>query len=120
MYDEAVMISKPGCEHADSQIAVKRPEPRVVERTAAIFRALGDPGRLQLVLLLAEGERCVSEIANLQQESLPAVSQRLKLLKSERIVSQRRAGKHIYYRLADDHIAELVANGSAHACEEGR
>jgi DNA-binding transcriptional ArsR family regulator len=87
---------------------------------AGIFRALGDPARMQLLTLLARQELCVSEIASALQDSLPAVSQRLKLLRSERIVTQRREGKHIYYALADQHIAELIANGIAHASEHFR
>jgi DNA-binding transcriptional ArsR family regulator len=50
-------------------------------------------------------------------DNVPAVSQRLKLLKSERIVTASREGKHVYYELCDDHIAELVANALAHARE---
>ena len=87
------------------------------QRAAAIFRALGEPARMQLLALLAGREMCVSEIAQALGESLPAISQRLKLLRGERIVAQRRAGKHVYYALADAHIAKLIANGLAHAGE---
>jgi DNA-binding transcriptional ArsR family regulator len=87
---------------------------------AGIFRALGDPARMQVLTLLARQELCVSEIAAALQDSLPAVSQRLKLLRSERIVTQRRDGKHMYYALADQHVAELIANGLAHASEHFR
>jgi ArsR family transcriptional regulator len=85
------------------------------QRAAGLFRALGDPSRMQVLALLASREMCVSEIAAALDDSLPAVSQRLKLLRSERIVSQRRAGKHIYYALADKHVAKLIASGLAFA-----
>jgi ArsR family transcriptional regulator len=49
------------------------------------------------------------------EDNLPAVSQRLKLLRSERIVSYRREGKHVFYSLDDDHIVELIRNALAHA-----
>lgn len=87
------------------------------QRAAGLFRALGDPARMQVLLLLAGREMCVSEIAAALGGSLPAVSQRLKLLRSERIVSQRREGKHIYYALADQHVADMIASGLAHAAE---
>jgi ArsR family transcriptional regulator len=45
------------------------------------------------------------------------VSQRLRLLRSERLIARRRAGKHIYYRLADAHIMELLAGALEHAKE---
>ena len=66
------------------------------QRVAAMFSALGDPNRLRLLGLLIGREMCVTEIAALLQDNLPAVSQRLKLLRSERIVSYRREGKHVY------------------------
>jgi len=88
------------------------------ERAAAIFRALGDPQRLRMLLLLEASERCVSEICTMLDEPMPAISQRLRLLKSERIVRSRRDGKHVFYALADDHVSRLVTNGVMHAMEE--
>lgn len=88
------------------------------ERAAAIFRALGDPQRLRVLMILEASEQCVSQICNSLNEPMPAVSQRLRLLKSERIVRSRREGKHVYYALADDHISRLVTNGVMHAMEE--
>lgn len=87
------------------------------ERAAAIFRALGDPQRLRLLILLEAGECCVSELCSTLDEPMPAISQRLRLLKSERIVRSRRDGKHVFYALADDHISRLVTNGVMHAME---
>jgi ArsR family transcriptional regulator len=92
-------------------------DPVACERAAAIFRALGDPQRLRILVLLETAERCVSEICQLLDEPMPAISQRLRLLKSERIVRSRREGKHIYYALADDHISRLVTNAVMHAME---
>jgi ArsR family transcriptional regulator, lead/cadmium/zinc/bismuth-responsive transcriptional repressor len=94
-----------------------RVDAEACERAAAIFRALGDPQRLRLLMLLEAGERCVSELCSTLDESMPAISQRLRLLKSERIVRSRRDGKHVYYALADDHISRLVTNGVMHAME---
>jgi len=88
------------------------------ERAAAIFRALGDPQRLRILVVLEDSERCVSELCQVLGDNMPAISQRLRLLKSERIVRSRRDGKHIYYALADNHIARLVTNGLLHALEQ--
>jgi ArsR family transcriptional regulator len=88
-----------------------------VERAAAIFRSMGDPGRLQVLALLSAGEQCVSDLAQASGNSLPAVSQRLKLLRAERLVAARRDGKHVRYRLLDRHVADLVANALEHALE---
>ncbi len=87
------------------------------ERAAAVFRALGDTNRLRLLSLLMARELCVSEITSLLADNLSAVSQRLKLLRSERIVASRRDGKHIFYSLADGHVRDLIANALAHGNE---
>lgn len=102
-------------EHSGGAAAIS---PGVCERAAAIFRALGDPQRLRILLLLEDSERCVSELREALDDNMPAISQRLRLLKSERIVRSRREGKHIYYALADNHIARLVTNGMLHALED--
>ncbi len=89
----------------------------VCERAAAIFRAMGDVNRLRLLSLLAKKELCVTELTELLEDNLPAISQRLRLLRSERLVRTRRRGKHVFYSLSDNHIAELIANGLAHGEE---
>ncbi|MCG8587636.1 MAG: metalloregulator ArsR/SmtB family transcription factor [Pirellulales bacterium] len=104
-----------GDEHGGLPMQV---DPQACERAAAIFRALGDPQRLRMLMLLEADERCVSEICTMLDEPMPAISQRLRLLKSERIVRSRREGKHVYYALADEHISRLVTNGVMHAMEE--
>ncbi|MEX2174870.1 MAG: metalloregulator ArsR/SmtB family transcription factor [Pirellulaceae bacterium] len=110
-----------GCTPADHTAnlvnLLKKLDKGACQRAAGIFRVLGDPARMQVLSLLAGGEMCVSEIAAALGDSLPTVSQRLKLLRGERIVSQRRAGKHIYYALADEHVVRLIVNGLAHAGE---
>jgi ArsR family transcriptional regulator len=107
----------PTCEgHGHDGVQV-RLDAETCERAASIFRALGDPQRLRLLMLLEAGEACVSELCQRLDEPMPAISQRLRLLKSERIVRSRRDGKHVFYALADDHISRLVTNGVMHAME---
>lgn len=90
---------------------------RELQRAAELFRALGDPARLRLLERLFRNERCVTELALELGEGLSTVSQRLKVLRAEGLVSRRREGKHIYYCLADDHVINLLANALAHAME---
>ncbi len=110
------------CDRRDHAMPMAPPdplEPGACERAVAIFRALGDPARLRILCLLMAGERCVTEIAQAMGDSLPAISQRLRLLRGERIVCCRRNGKHVIYALADQHIGQLVTNALAHANEDG-
>jgi ArsR family transcriptional regulator len=86
-----------------------------LRRAAALFRAVGDESRLRLLHDLGTGEKCVSELAELEGTKLSTLSQQLRVLYAERIVERRRDGKHVYYRLADAHVEDLVAAALAHA-----
>lgn len=90
------------------------------EDAAGLFRAVGDQERLRLLAILSLGECCVTELAEAVGAGLSTVSQRLRVLRSEGLLARRRDGKHIYYRLADDHVSDLIANALAHATEEQR
>jgi DNA-binding transcriptional ArsR family regulator len=97
-------------------------EPRVsdeaYQRAAAFFRAAGDIARLKLLTRLAEGEWCVTELAQAAQVTLPTVSQQLRILRAEGLVKRRRVAKHVYYALADTHIRDFLRSALEHA-EEG-
>lgn len=108
----------PRCKNEEHQGLSMQVNMRACERAAAIFRAFGDPQRLRMLMLLEAEERCVTEICLLLDEPMPAISQRLRLLRSERVVRSRREGKHVFYALADEHISRLVTNGVMHAMEE--
>lgn len=86
-----------------------------------MLHAVGDVSRLKLLELLSRGEMCVTEIAAVTDDGLSTVSQRLRLLRSEDLVTGRREGKHVFYSLADRHVAELLLSVLRHAAEpEGR
>ncbi|MEM9644781.1 MAG: metalloregulator ArsR/SmtB family transcription factor [Planctomycetota bacterium] len=107
----------PSCLGGDHEHPPVQFDDSACERAAAIFRALGDPQRLRLLIMLEARSCCVSELAEALGEPLSAISQRLRILKSERIVLSRREGKHIFYSLADGHVSRLVTNGVMHAME---
>lgn len=111
----------PAATCGDEPHAVPRPSPfskQAFQRAASIFRALGDVERLRLLEKLAEREVCVTELAEASGARMPTVSQRLRVLRAEGLVVQRRDGKHIYYALADQHVVELVRNALQHASEQ--
>jgi ArsR family transcriptional regulator, lead/cadmium/zinc/bismuth-responsive transcriptional repressor len=96
---------------------VPPPSQAQVEAAAEMFRALGDPERLRLLLRLAEGEACVSELAENEREKITTVSARLKTLSVVRLVRRRREAKHVFYALADEHVLPLIRNAIDHAAE---
>ena|SRR5690349_5665949 len=75
-------------------------------RTAAIARALADPKRLCVVERLAAGERSVSELSRDVGCQVPNMSQHLAVLRSAGLVSSRRDGSTVFYRLADDRVLD--------------
>ncbi len=76
---------------------------------AALFRLLGDPTRVQILSTLIETpELCVHEIASAIDAGETKVSQALRLLRTAGIVRNRRDGRHVHYRLDDDHVRTLV------------
>jgi ArsR family transcriptional regulator, lead/cadmium/zinc/bismuth-responsive transcriptional repressor len=99
------------------RVAASLPRSNDLALAAAMLRALGDPERLRILIRLAEGELCVSELAELEDEKLTTVSARLKSLFAVRLVARRRDAKHIYYALADDHVLGLIQSAIDHAAE---
>jgi ArsR family transcriptional regulator len=86
----------------------------VIQKTASLFHALGDPARLRLMELLYDGEHCVSELAQETNDSMSLISQRLKILFQANLITKKRSGKHIYYALADNHVITLLENAFKH------
>ncbi len=87
------------------------------EEAAAIFKALSDPARRQTLLILADGERNVSELAEMEGDKTGTVSARLQVLLNARLVTRQREGQTVIYAIADDHVLKLVANAIEHASE---
>jgi ArsR family transcriptional regulator len=108
-----------GPEEHGRRTAKRRPVPEeAFERAAALFRAAAEVERLKLLERLSEGEWCVTELAETAGVALSTVSQQLRVLRAERIVSRRRSGKHVYYSLTDTHVSDLIHNVLEHASEE--
>jgi len=78
---------------------------------------MGDTARLQILRLLADKELCVTEIVAAVSDKFSTVSQRLRILRTEGLIVRRREGTHLYYALADRHVADLIHNALAHAAE---
>ena len=74
---------------------------------ARIGKAVGSGRRLELIELLAQGERTVEELANEMAQTVANTSQHLQVLRQAHLVETRRSGTHISYRLADDRVARL-------------
>ena len=88
-----------------------------VAGVSEIFKALSDETRTKILYLLAEGELCVCDLADILDMTLPAISHHLRLLRTMRLVKYRRQGKQAYYSLDDDHIVQLIKVAQEHFAE---
>ena len=80
---------------------------RLYAEFARVGRALASPHRLELIDLLAQGERSVEELATEASLTIGNASQHLRLLYQTRLVEIRREGQRIYYRLASPDVFAL-------------
>lgn len=84
---------------------------------AEVFALLGDPNRLRILSALVGAELCVCDLAEAVEMSESAVSHQLRALRSQRLVTYRKQGRHVYYRLKDSHILVLYQQVLEHLQE---
>ena len=89
---------------------------------AEMFRLMGDPSRLRIILACLHAPTCVSDLAARTRLSQSLVSHHLRLLRASRLLRADRQGKQVFYSPADEHvrctIADMVAHVGEHADPE--
>ena len=78
------------------------------QRASNFLKAISHEGRLMILCHLVTGEKSVSELEELLSARQAAVSQQLSRLRLEGLVTPRREGKVIYYRLTDDRPKQIM------------
>lgn len=81
---------------------------RLYEEVARLTKALASPRRLELLEVLAQGERSVEAVAQATGLSVANASQHLQVLREARLVEGRKQGLFVHYRLAGDDVANLL------------
>lgn len=71
-------------------------------KASQLLKSLSHPDRLLLLCQLTQGEYCVGELESLVGVGQPSLSQQLGILRKDKLVTTRREGKQIYYRIASD------------------
>lgn len=99
-----------------SAVASLNTDDRVVQ-IADLFRLLGDPTRLRIVLACVDERRAVGAIAESLGLSPSLVSHHLRLLRAARIVRAERQGKQVFYVAADGHISGMLTDMLEHVAE---
>ena len=85
------------------------PKRTLLSHFAAVAKALGHAHRLELLELLAQGERSVESLAEIAGLTVGNASQHLQRLRRAGLLTSRREGKHVFYRLTDEAIVGLLA-----------
>jgi ArsR family transcriptional regulator len=80
---------------------------RTLADTARLFHALSDETRLEIIVLLRSGERCVCELTDALDAAQSRLSFHLKVLKDADVVTDRRDGRWVYYTLSPDLPEEI-------------
>ncbi len=88
-----------------------------VEEAVRLVKGFADPTRLRVLALLRLGEVCVHQIVDALELEQSAVSHQLSTLRGARLVTSTRRGRHVYYRLADEHVAAMLEGVLLHSQE---
>lgn len=84
---------------------------------AEMFRLMGDPSRLRIILSCLETPTSVGNIAEHLGLSNSLVSHHLRLLRAARVLRGHRQGKQIYYSATDHHVSRVIADMLEHITE---
>lgn len=84
---------------------------------ADIFKLLGEPTRLKIVLALMNSELCVCDLAAAIESNVSTVSHQLRLLRNARLVKYRKDGKMVFYSTDDEHINVAIEKIREHSEE---
>lgn len=72
------------------------------------LKALAHESRLMILCILAEGEKSVTELETILALRQPTVSQQLARLRMDNLVTTRRDGKTVYYKIADENVRKII------------
>jgi len=94
------------------------PDEALLTPTVQLLKGFANATRLRILCLLRGREVCVHELGEALDMTQSAVSHQLRVLRDARLVAHRRDGRHVYYRLADEHVRELLENALSHGAED--
>lgn len=111
------MKSKPRARATEKSLRERSEADANVTIIAEIFKLLGDPTRLRILLACLDKPASVNEIARRIDASQSLVSHHLRLLRAARLVVGTRKAKQVFYEAADDHIRHMLTDIIEHSSE---
>ncbi len=91
----------------------------IAERVASVLKAIAHPIRLQVIELLRDAEMCVGEMVEALGQHQAVVSHQLNLMKDKGVLSSRRDGTNVYYRIENRNVVNVLDCIQSH-CRNGR
>jgi ArsR family transcriptional regulator len=105
--------------HEDIVNEVKKtiPKEETLIDLAEFFKVFGDSTRVRIMSALEKSEMCVCDISAALDMSTSAISHQLRILRSSKLVKNRKDGKIVYYSLDDEHVNTILLQGLEHINE---
>ncbi len=103
-------------EHVEAVLEELPDEEELID-LADFYKLFSDSTRVRILSALSSSELCVYDLALVVGMSQSAVSHQLRILKTGRLVSSRREGRVVFYRLSDDHVRDILTEGLEHVRE---
>lgn len=121
MENESCHLCSENCVHKEivKRLSALMPNEDVLYEAANLFKIFGDATRIRIMFVLFSDEMCVCDIAKSLDMTQSAISHQLRILKQARLVKSRRAGKTIFYSLADAHVKGIFYQAMEHILEKG-
>lgn len=91
-----------------NKIMEHSPSAEEFQNISLLLRQLGDGNRLRLFWILCHCEECVINLSAMMEMSSPAISHHLKQLRTNGLITSRRDGKEVYYRVSDHASAQML------------
>jgi len=98
----------------EDRIAVAQkqmPPLKMVAQMTSVYKLLGDPTRLRIMLALNACEMCVCDLASLLESTPSAISHQLRLLRTAGLAHARKEGKMVYYSLEENSVQRILTEG---------
>ena len=109
-----VRVTDVGHQRTGHQLSL-RLDAETAQSVAATLRALANPNRLRILATLQAGPTTVGDLTAALNIEQSALSHQLRLLRDQGFVTTERHGRHIEYRLYDNHVGELIEQALSHA-----
>ncbi|HET7569192.1 MAG TPA: metalloregulator ArsR/SmtB family transcription factor [Gammaproteobacteria bacterium] len=105
--------------HQDAVTQTRRalPDDTLLANTAELLKLLSDPTRIRVLSALRVCELCVYDLAAVLGMSESTVSHQLRVLRAARLVRHRKEGRHVFYRLSDEHVFSILDAARDHTQE---